>query len=127
MADISRQLSALIRRDGPNCHYCGKPVTKRTRSRDHVVPRSLYGPNSLDNLVLAHKDCNVRRGNKIDKCWCSFCQKANERWLNEGLWRLRQTELPRPPKKVRRSKSSLSDAEQTALFRSVWTRTDKGV
>jgi 5-methylcytosine-specific restriction endonuclease McrA len=37
-------------------------------SLDHLVPRSLGGSGHPRNLVLCHKRCNGRRGNKIAKC-----------------------------------------------------------
>lgn len=43
------------------CVYCGEPGCN---SIDHVVPRSLGGPNNLDNYAPCHRDCNRRRGVK---------------------------------------------------------------
>lgn len=39
------------------CAYCNRRLSKRTRTRDHVVPRSQGGPNG-DNLVPACAPCN---------------------------------------------------------------------
>lgn len=62
----------LWERDNGLCHICGKSVAqKRNRgnnpgrlapTRDHVVPVVLGGRNSSDNLRLAHKICNEKRG-----------------------------------------------------------------
>ncbi len=35
----------------------------RRWSREHVYPRSGRGANMLNNIVLAHQDCNSARGN----------------------------------------------------------------
>lgn len=102
------QLVRLIRRDGPHCHYCGKLVTKVTWSRDHVVPQSLFGPDVLDNMVLAHQKCNGDRGNKIDKCWCDFCRRANERWLDLGFQKL--------------ATARRTNEERMAVFREIWDK-----
>lgn len=32
---------------------------------DHVVPRTLGGPDHIDNYVLCCKTCNSRKGNKL--------------------------------------------------------------
>lgn len=32
---------------------------------EHVIPKSLGGVNGRSNRVLAHKKCNLKRGNKI--------------------------------------------------------------
>ena len=59
----------LWQRDGGTCYLCGLATTKansrNTRlapTRDHVVPVSLGGQNTSDNLRLAHKLCNEKRG-----------------------------------------------------------------
>lgn len=67
----------------------------------------------MDNLVLAHRTCNNNLNDKIDKCWCEFCQAANEKYLNLGFARL--------------ASARRTDEERAAMFRAVWTRTDKGV
>ena len=43
------------------CAYCNERLTKQTRTRDHVVPRSQGGPNG-DNLVPACAACNRDKG-----------------------------------------------------------------
>jgi 5-methylcytosine-specific restriction endonuclease McrA len=67
---LSAQLIKLAERDGWTCHLCGDPVPwdggkDKGPTRDHIVPRSLGGPNSLDNLRLAHAACNRQRGNQL--------------------------------------------------------------
>lgn len=39
------------------CAYCNERLTKQTRTRDHVIPRSAGGPNG-DNLVPSCASCN---------------------------------------------------------------------
>ena len=39
------------------CAYCNERLTKQTRTRDHVIPRSAGGPNG-DNLVPSCAPCN---------------------------------------------------------------------
>lgn len=49
----------LLQRHGPICAYCGKHVSARSITLDHVTPRrgqSAY--DRRDNLVLACRACN---------------------------------------------------------------------
>lgn len=65
--DITR----LMSRDGENCTICGGPLDRSIRTEnhpetisfDHILPRSRGGLSTLDNLRLAHRQCNSDRGN----------------------------------------------------------------
>lgn len=48
----------LIERDGWRCRYCGETVTPSTATLDHVIPRTLGGPNTAENLATACLTCN---------------------------------------------------------------------
>ena len=52
----------VIHRDNSTCRYCGKKA--KPVELDHVVPRSLNGPNTPWNLVVSCHKCNQRKGNK---------------------------------------------------------------
>ncbi len=61
----------VFARDGGRCVYCGTPTRRLQKglsrapdlaTLDHVVPRSMGGPLSRDNLVLACQACNNERG-----------------------------------------------------------------
>lgn len=61
---------ALRKRDGDNCHICGEAMLFETPQHDneyatvdHLHPRSHGGKHGLDNLKLAHRRCNIARGN----------------------------------------------------------------
>lgn len=71
-------LQKLYSRDGGRCHICGgicdfSDGTWTNKgyfiarasypSIDHIVPLSLGGPHTWDNIKLAHFRCNVIRGN----------------------------------------------------------------
>lgn len=58
----TRQL--VIRRDGFVCHLCGGAVKRGDVHLDHVIPRSKGGPDTADNLKVAHSTCNLRKGNR---------------------------------------------------------------
>lgn len=57
--------SAVLARDGVWCRYCGVETTQETRRIDHVHPASLGGRETLDNLVVACRTCNYRKGSRI--------------------------------------------------------------
>ena len=52
----------VIHRDNSTCRYCGKKA--KPVELDHVIPRSLSGPNTPWNLVVACHKCNRRKGNQ---------------------------------------------------------------
>jgi 5-methylcytosine-specific restriction endonuclease McrA len=57
-------LAALAKRDGWHCHICRRKVTRKTWSHDHLIPLSAGGSHTWDNVALAHRVCNTKRGNK---------------------------------------------------------------
>lgn len=62
--EISRFVSrAVFARDGRLCRFCG--ATERLEL-DHIQPWSLGGQDTVDNLRVLCKPCNVRRGNRAD-------------------------------------------------------------
>ncbi|MDD5542735.1 MAG: HNH endonuclease [Acidobacteriia bacterium] len=65
---IPRQSRALSRknilmRDRNTCQYCGNIFSPGELTLDHVVPRSLGGPSTWENLVACCKSCNHTKGN----------------------------------------------------------------
>lgn len=61
----------VFSRDGGHCVYCGVRTRRLQKgvsrapdlaTLDHVVPRSMGGPLTADNLVLACQACNNARG-----------------------------------------------------------------
>jgi 5-methylcytosine-specific restriction endonuclease McrA len=52
----------MAKRDGWLCGICGGKVTRNNWSHDHIIPLSLGGSHTYDNTVLAHLECNVKRG-----------------------------------------------------------------
>jgi len=51
----------LLLRDGDCCFYCGRPLNSDI-TEEHLVSVSQQGYNRLDNIVLAHAECNSRAG-----------------------------------------------------------------
>lgn len=52
---------AVFARDGMRCRYCGD---SNDMTIDHVVPRCQGGSDSADNLVVACRRCNGRKGGR---------------------------------------------------------------
>ncbi len=48
----------------PLCAYCGIRLTRKTCTRDHVIPSSQGGPSEPDNLVPSCAPCNRAKGNR---------------------------------------------------------------
>jgi 5-methylcytosine-specific restriction endonuclease McrA len=46
------------------CAYCHDRLSRRTLTRDHVVPQSKGGPTTPDNLVPCCSRCNRRKADK---------------------------------------------------------------
>jgi hypothetical protein len=49
-------------RDGWQCVYCGRRVSRGSRHIDHRVSRTNGGTNHLNNLCLACASCNLSKG-----------------------------------------------------------------
>jgi len=56
--------AALFARDGGMCMYCGDTPRRQWLSRDHVVPMSLGGSNTWQNVVTACKRCNNHKAGR---------------------------------------------------------------
>lgn len=55
----------VIERDGFVCGLCLEPVEADDIHIDHIRPRSLGGGDDLANLQVAHRACNLRKGNRV--------------------------------------------------------------
>lgn len=60
-----RKREQLLEKHGPYCCYCGKYLTKKDRTIEHLIARRDGGSNRLDNLRLACYYCNHSRHNNI--------------------------------------------------------------
>ncbi len=52
----------ILVRDGHRCQYCGG--AKGPMTVDHVVPKTMGGRESWDNLVCACSRCNNKKGDR---------------------------------------------------------------
>lgn len=72
----SKEKKQLIKRDGTKCFYCNKELEEDI-TLEHLIPLSAKGPNILQNMVLAHSECNNNMGSKtlIEKINYKLCFK----------------------------------------------------
>lgn len=62
--NIQENRLKIFDRDGYQCYYCKKQLTRFSATLDHIQPVSHGGLNSFDNLTTACLHCNSRRGNR---------------------------------------------------------------
>lgn len=58
------------------CHYCKNKFHSEDLTKDHIVPKSLGGPNAVWNYVKACVVCNQEKGSKMPTCKCDRCRYA---------------------------------------------------
>lgn len=61
-------IQAQYQRQKGHCYWCGKRLDK-TYNVDHVIPLSRGGSNWPSNLVIACRDCNNHKYNKLPHEW----------------------------------------------------------
>ncbi len=54
----------IYARDHDTCQYCGAQKARPALNLDHVVPRTLGGRTSWENIVCSCVDCNLRKGGR---------------------------------------------------------------
>lgn len=54
----------ILQRDRGHCGICGDPVMENTAELDHVIPLAAGGTHEPENIQLAHRACNRRKGAK---------------------------------------------------------------
>lgn len=66
------RIEDLMMRDGPTCGLCGDDIDLTldypdlmSKSVDHVLPLSLGGTHSMENVQLAHLRCNMSKGARV--------------------------------------------------------------
>jgi len=52
-------------RDKGQCQYCLKKLTVKDCTIDHVIPKSKAGKHTWENVVIACRKCNQKKGNKL--------------------------------------------------------------
>ena len=59
----TKELEVLLLKDyGKPCQYCKDTLTVYNMVCDHIIPISIGGPSTVDNLEFICKRCNIRKG-----------------------------------------------------------------
>lgn len=63
-ADVGEHIDrdAIYARDGGYCYLCKLYVARELATFDHVVPLARGGTDAEDNVRLAHRACNSKKG-----------------------------------------------------------------
>ena len=64
-ASLSRFFQLLISAGEHDCFYCGVKLSRDATAVDHVLPWSFLLADPIWNLVLACRDCNARKSDKL--------------------------------------------------------------
>ena len=54
----------VLARDNFECQYCGRALSGRDATLDHVIPRSQGGTTSWENVVCSCSACNRKKGGR---------------------------------------------------------------
>ena len=57
----------IFARDKNRCQYCGHRFPTSELSLDHIIPRSMGGKATWENIVCACAECNVKKGGRTPK------------------------------------------------------------
>lgn len=74
----TNSLRKAVEVHGATCFYCSAVLTRSTATIDHVEGQTGDAANAIQNLVLACKPCNAKKGHlPID----AFKPEAGREWL----------------------------------------------
>ena len=59
---VSFSKKNILRRDNFTCQYCG--TNGNSLTVDHILPKSRGGKSNWNNVVVACKPCNLKKGNQ---------------------------------------------------------------
>lgn len=63
--EVRLKRSTLYYRDHMRCSYCDEELEFHENTYDHVIPRVRGGDHSWENVVLACKECNSKKGDSL--------------------------------------------------------------
>jgi len=70
----------VFRRDNHLCTYClAAGLQVQATHCDHIIPKSLGGTDTMDNLTSACRDCNLKKGSRL---------VVRQSWLNPRFFGL---------------------------------------
>jgi 5-methylcytosine-specific restriction endonuclease McrA len=72
---------------GGTCFYCKQGIKKGQATIDHVEPVALGGKSTVQNLVIACKPCNAKKGHEVIDL---YNPDAGKEWLQALLTQVQQ-------------------------------------
>jgi 5-methylcytosine-specific restriction endonuclease McrA len=63
-AGLSPSRHSIMLRDNFTCQYCGQVPARGALTLDHVLPTSRGGETAWDNMVVACRTCNTKKGDR---------------------------------------------------------------
>ncbi len=87
----------ILKRDWFKCQYCGKTWKDVTLEVDHIIPKSRWWTDNIDNLITCCRECNMWKWNRsLDKTeiWKDKVEDAETKlrkdfidiWNRTWLW-----------------------------------------
>jgi 5-methylcytosine-specific restriction endonuclease McrA len=67
------------------CSYCGKSLTKRTVSEDHIIPLSKGGSDNIDNIAPCCRFCNIRKHARSLEEFFEYLKRIGSS-VDVGVW-----------------------------------------
>ena len=68
----------IFKRDKSTCQYCGTSLPKSELTIDHILPKSLGGKTTWENVVCACSKCNRKKG-------CKTLLASNMKLMNKPI------------------------------------------
>ena len=60
------------------CYYCGRIVSPKDLTMDHIVPLARGGRSTKDNLVPCCKECNTKKRTLLPIEWEEYMERLNK-------------------------------------------------
>ena len=100
---------AKFHQAGERCHFCEKPLTLATATKEHLTPRCRGGSDAIENVVPACWECNQM------KLWRTEAEFLEERDRLLSTRRARIGGIPKP----KPSMLSLEEKNEPGLLKTL--------
>ena len=57
------------------CYYCGRTVSPKKLTMDHIVPIARGGKSNKGNVVACCKDCNTQKQSMLPMEWAEYINR----------------------------------------------------